>query len=156
MGNLSSIKILPWLSCFLWTTFTILFDLCGGLSYINQDRTFTHAQLRASLCFILFDKQIIFWRSEAKDLLGDDWVQIHRRIVQQHANQYKRISWSKVCYFHLGDLNIFPLRCLLDSTKKWILKPRGIRFTSFYFLKFDICLCGFCVTIALWTTKMRK
>ncbi|THG05982.1 hypothetical protein TEA_000240 [Camellia sinensis var. sinensis] len=34
-------------------------------------------------------------RSEAKDLLGDDWVQIHRRIVQQHANQYKRISWSK-------------------------------------------------------------
>ncbi|MBA0858027.1 hypothetical protein Goshw_020409 [Gossypium schwendimanii] len=35
-------------------------------------------------------------RSEAKDLLGDDWVQIHRRIVQQHANQYKRISWAKV------------------------------------------------------------
>ncbi|KAA8516804.1 hypothetical protein F0562_017086 [Nyssa sinensis] len=35
-------------------------------------------------------------RSEAKDLLGDDWVQIHRRIVQQHANQYKRISWSKI------------------------------------------------------------
>lgn len=36
-------------------------------------------------------------RSEAKDLLGDDWVQIHRRIVQQHANQYKRVSWAKVC-----------------------------------------------------------
>ncbi|KAL4295601.1 hypothetical protein GQ457_12G012460 [Hibiscus cannabinus] len=35
-------------------------------------------------------------RSEAKDLLGDDWIQIHRRIVQQHANQYKRISWAKV------------------------------------------------------------
>ncbi|MCD7455242.1 hypothetical protein HAX54_027454 [Datura stramonium] len=35
-------------------------------------------------------------RSEAKDVLGDDWVQIHRRIVQQHANQYKRISWSKI------------------------------------------------------------
>lgn len=35
-------------------------------------------------------------RSEAKDLLGDDWVQIHRRVVQQHANQYKRIAWSKV------------------------------------------------------------
>ncbi|KAF8403365.1 hypothetical protein HHK36_011467 [Tetracentron sinense] len=34
-------------------------------------------------------------RSEAKDLLGDDWVQIHRRIVQQHANQYKRIAWAK-------------------------------------------------------------
>ncbi|GJY20568.1 exocyst complex component EXO70A1-like protein [Tanacetum coccineum] len=35
-------------------------------------------------------------RSEAKDMLGDDWVQIHRRVVQQHANQYKRISWSKI------------------------------------------------------------
>ncbi|KAF5737410.1 Exocyst subunit exo70 family protein A2 isoform 1 [Tripterygium wilfordii] len=35
-------------------------------------------------------------RSEAKDLLGDDWVQIHRRIVQQHANHYKRVSWAKI------------------------------------------------------------
>lgn len=40
-------------------------------------------------------------RSEAKDVLGDDWVQIHRRVVQQHANQYKRISWSKVCFLPL-------------------------------------------------------
>ncbi len=39
-----------------------------------------------------------FYRSEAKDLLGDDWVQIHRRIVQQHANQYKRVSWAKVLF----------------------------------------------------------
>ena len=38
-------------------------------------------------------------RSDAKDFLGDDWVQIHRRIVQQFANQYKRISWSKVYYY---------------------------------------------------------
>ncbi|KAJ7974809.1 Exocyst subunit Exo70 family protein [Quillaja saponaria] len=35
-------------------------------------------------------------RSEAKDLLGDDWVQRHRRIVQQHANQYKRNGWQKI------------------------------------------------------------
>uniref|UniRef100_A0A6M2FCM3 Exocyst subunit Exo70 family protein n=1 Tax=Populus davidiana TaxID=266767 RepID=A0A6M2FCM3_9ROSI len=35
-------------------------------------------------------------RSEAKDLLGDDWVQRHRRVVQQHANQYKRNAWSKI------------------------------------------------------------
>ena len=39
------------------------------------------------------------FRSEAKDLVGDDWVQIHRRIVQQHANQYKRIAWAKVMFF---------------------------------------------------------
>lgn len=38
------------------------------------------------------------FRSEAKDLLGDDWVQRHRRIVQLHANQYKRIAWAKVCF----------------------------------------------------------
>ncbi|XP_019153667.1 PREDICTED: exocyst complex component EXO70A1-like isoform X3 [Ipomoea nil] len=36
--------------------------------------------------------------SEAKDLLGNDWVQIHRRVVQQHAKQYRRISWSKVLF----------------------------------------------------------
>ncbi|KAJ6428738.1 hypothetical protein OIU84_020412 [Salix udensis] len=35
-------------------------------------------------------------RSEAKDLLGDDWVQRYRRVVQQHANQYKRNAWSKI------------------------------------------------------------
>uniref|UniRef100_A0A0C9S811 Exocyst subunit Exo70 family protein n=1 Tax=Wollemia nobilis TaxID=56998 RepID=A0A0C9S811_9CONI len=35
-------------------------------------------------------------RSEAKDLLGDDWVQRHRRIVQQHANQYRRTAWGKI------------------------------------------------------------
>ncbi|XP_076912054.1 exocyst complex component EXO70A1-like [Bidens hawaiensis] len=35
-------------------------------------------------------------RSEAKDLLGDDWVQRHRRTVQQYANQYKRIAWAKI------------------------------------------------------------
>lgn len=37
------------------------------------------------------------FRSEAKDVLGDDWVQRHRRIVQQNANQYKRVAWAKVC-----------------------------------------------------------
>ncbi|KAJ4804647.1 Exocyst subunit exo70 family protein A1 [Rhynchospora pubera] len=35
-------------------------------------------------------------RSEAKDLLGDDWIQRHRRIVQQNANQYRRVAWAKV------------------------------------------------------------
>ncbi|RWR85240.1 exocyst complex component EXO70A1-like protein isoform X1 [Cinnamomum micranthum f. kanehirae] len=37
-------------------------------------------------------------KSEANDLLGTDWVQRHRRIVQQHANQYKRIAWGKVWF----------------------------------------------------------
>uniref|UniRef100_A0A0A9SXQ1 Exocyst subunit Exo70 family protein n=1 Tax=Arundo donax TaxID=35708 RepID=A0A0A9SXQ1_ARUDO len=34
--------------------------------------------------------------SEAKDILGDDWIQRHRRIVQQNANQYKRVAWAKI------------------------------------------------------------
>ncbi|KAL0299119.1 UNVERIFIED_CONTAM: Exocyst complex component EXO70A1 [Sesamum radiatum] len=43
-----------------------------------------------------FKQLLSSYRSEAKDLLGDDWVQRHRRIVQQHANQYKRIAWAKI------------------------------------------------------------
>uniref|UniRef100_A0ACD5WMD4 Uncharacterized protein n=1 Tax=Avena sativa TaxID=4498 RepID=A0ACD5WMD4_AVESA len=34
--------------------------------------------------------------SQVKELLGDDWVQRRRRIVQQHATQYKRVAWGKV------------------------------------------------------------
>lgn len=54
-------------------------------------------------CYILIYAYKVFYlltisRSEAKDLLGDDWVQRHRRIVQQHANQYKRIAWAKVIF----------------------------------------------------------
>uniref|UniRef100_A0ACD5Y3I2 Uncharacterized protein n=1 Tax=Avena sativa TaxID=4498 RepID=A0ACD5Y3I2_AVESA len=33
---------------------------------------------------------------QVKELLGDDWVQRRRRIVQQHATQYKRVAWGKV------------------------------------------------------------
>lgn len=50
-------------------------------------------------CLICMLKSVLIsvaFRSEAKDLLGDDWVQRHRRVVQQHANQYKRIAWAKV------------------------------------------------------------
>lgn len=35
-------------------------------------------------------------RSEAKDILGDDWIQRHRRIVLQNANHYKRVTWTNV------------------------------------------------------------
>ena len=44
---------------------------------------------------------ISVFRSEAKDLLGDDWVQRHRRIVQQQANQYKRNAWAKVTFYQI-------------------------------------------------------
>jgi Exo70 exocyst complex subunit len=53
-----------------------------------------------SVLFFLFFEKIS--RSEAKDLLGDDWIQRHRRIVQQNANQYRRVAWTKVCYFSIN------------------------------------------------------
>ncbi|KAL8129494.1 hypothetical protein V2J09_018649 [Rumex salicifolius] len=38
-------------------------------------------------------------RSDAKDMVGSDWVQRQRRVVQQHANQYRRLSWSKILQY---------------------------------------------------------
>jgi hypothetical protein len=38
-------------------------------------------------------------RPKVKDMLGDDWVQRQRRIVQQHANAYQRAAWAKVTSF---------------------------------------------------------
>ncbi|PWZ44726.1 Exocyst complex component EXO70A1 [Zea mays] len=35
-------------------------------------------------------------KSESKDILGGDWIQRHRKIVQQNANQYKRVAWAKI------------------------------------------------------------
>uniref|UniRef100_A0ACD5YC66 Uncharacterized protein n=1 Tax=Avena sativa TaxID=4498 RepID=A0ACD5YC66_AVESA len=55
-------------------------------------------------------------RSEANDLLGDEWIQTHRRIVLQNANQYKRVAWAKV------------LQCL--SGQGWSLSGRQISRTD--------------------------
>ncbi|XP_059668655.1 exocyst complex component EXO70A1-like [Cornus florida] len=63
-----------------------------GKSKQYKDPALTHLFLMNNMHYIVRSVR----RSEAKDLLGDDWVQIHRRIVQQHANQYKRISWAKI------------------------------------------------------------
>ncbi|KAL3698862.1 hypothetical protein R1sor_012938 [Riccia sorocarpa] len=41
-------------------------------------------------------------RSEAKELLGDDWVQRHRRIVQQYAQGYQRSAWAKALSYLSG------------------------------------------------------
>ncbi|GMH28707.1 hypothetical protein Nepgr_030550 [Nepenthes gracilis] len=63
-----------------------------GKSKLYKDPALTQLFLMNNIHYIVRSVR----RSEAKDLLGDDWVQRHRRIVQQHANQYKRLSWSKV------------------------------------------------------------
>ncbi|XP_028759158.1 exocyst complex component EXO70A1 [Neltuma alba] len=63
-----------------------------GKSKQYKDLALTHLFLMNNIHYIVRSVR----RSEAKDLLGDDWVQRHRRIVQQHANHYKRNAWAKV------------------------------------------------------------
>ncbi|XP_076883412.1 exocyst complex component EXO70A1-like [Bidens hawaiensis] len=63
-----------------------------GKSKYYKDQALTQIFMMNNIHYIVRSVR----RSEAKDMLGDDWVQIHRRVVQQHANQYKRISWSKI------------------------------------------------------------
>lgn len=63
-----------------------------GKSKQYKDIALTHLFLMNNIHYMVRSVR----RSEAKDLLGDDWVQRHRRIVQQHANQYKRIAWAKI------------------------------------------------------------
>ncbi|KAL6545472.1 hypothetical protein OROGR_009346 [Orobanche gracilis] len=63
-----------------------------GKSKQYRDTSLTHLFLMNNIHYMVRSVR----RSEAKDLLGDDWVQRHRRIVQQHANQYKRIAWAKI------------------------------------------------------------
>ncbi|KAL6130245.1 hypothetical protein ACLB2K_068626 [Fragaria x ananassa] len=63
-----------------------------GKSKQYRDLALTHLFLMNNIHYMVRSVR----RSEAKDLLGDDWVQRHRRIVQQHANQYKRNGWGKI------------------------------------------------------------
>ncbi|XP_071721812.1 exocyst complex component EXO70A1-like [Rutidosis leptorrhynchoides] len=63
-----------------------------GKSKQYKDQALTHLFLMNNIHYMVRSVR----RSEAKDLLGDDWVQRHRRIVQQHANQYKRTAWQKI------------------------------------------------------------
>ncbi|CAN1297935.1 Exocyst complex component EXO70A1 [Linum perenne] len=71
-----------------------------GKSKQYKDQALTHLFLMNNIHYMVRSVR----RSEAKDLLGDDWVQRHRRVVQQHANQYKRIGWGKVLFYFLNQL----------------------------------------------------
>nr|CAD1838655.1 unnamed protein product [Ananas comosus var. bracteatus] len=61
-------------------------------------------------------------RSEAKDLLGDDWIQRHRRIVQQNANQYRRVAWASVFSDVHKELTNFSLISLLSHVDLHVLQ----------------------------------
>lgn len=63
-----------------------------GKSKLYRDPALAHVFLMNNIHYIVKSVR----RSEAKDVLGEDWVQRHRRIVQQHAQNYKRVAWTKV------------------------------------------------------------
>ncbi|CAD6254707.1 unnamed protein product [Miscanthus lutarioriparius] len=63
-----------------------------GKSKQYKDPALTYLFLMNNIHYIVRSVR----RSEAKDILGDDWIQRHRRIVQQNANQYKRVAWAKI------------------------------------------------------------
>ncbi|XP_057733020.1 exocyst complex component EXO70A1-like [Arachis stenosperma] len=56
-----------------------------------RDPAFKHIFLMNNIYYIVKFVQ----SSEAKDILGDDWVRLHSGIVQHHANQYIRNAWAK-------------------------------------------------------------
>ncbi|KAG8088996.1 hypothetical protein GUJ93_ZPchr0011g27771 [Zizania palustris] len=63
-----------------------------GKSKLYKDPALTYVFLMNNIHYMVRSVR----RSEAKDILGDDWIQRHRRIVQQNANQYKRVAWAKI------------------------------------------------------------
>uniref|UniRef100_A0A453DI34 Exocyst subunit Exo70 family protein n=3 Tax=Aegilops tauschii subsp. strangulata TaxID=200361 RepID=A0A453DI34_AEGTS len=79
----------------------ILF-LMNNINYIVRSirRYIKSIQLRETqeieISLIGWNNHFLVLSSEAKDLVGDDWIQRRRRTVQQHATQYKRVAWGKV------------------------------------------------------------
>ncbi|KAK8450106.1 hypothetical protein SEVIR_7G307850v4 [Setaria viridis] len=64
----------------------------NGKSKQYKDPTLSHIFLMNNLhCMVMSVR-----RSQSNDILGGDWIQRHRRIVQQNANQYKRVAWARV------------------------------------------------------------
>ncbi|EFJ09561.1 hypothetical protein SELMODRAFT_184479 [Selaginella moellendorffii] len=63
-----------------------------------KDPALTHIFLMNNIHYMVKSVR----RSEAKDLLGDDWIQRHRRIVQQHAQAYQRTAWGKLLQYLSG------------------------------------------------------
>ncbi|XP_025805191.1 exocyst complex component EXO70A1-like isoform X2 [Panicum hallii] len=63
----------------------------NGKSKQYKDPALSHIFLMNNLHYMVTSVR----RSQAKDILGDDWIQRHRKIVQQNANQYKRVAWAR-------------------------------------------------------------
>ncbi|MED6135332.1 hypothetical protein PIB30_045451 [Stylosanthes scabra] len=67
--------------------------LMNNIYHIVQFDLFS-SQFKCILCW--FHVLILScFSSEAKDILGDDWVLDHSAIVQRHSNEYIRNAWAK-------------------------------------------------------------
>ncbi|CAD6268348.1 unnamed protein product [Miscanthus lutarioriparius] len=64
----------------------------NGKSKQYKDPGLSHIFLMNNLHYMV----MFVRRSESNDILGGDWIQRHRKIVQQNANQYKRVAWAKI------------------------------------------------------------
>lgn len=74
---------------------SILLTNLEGKSKQYKDPALMHLFLMNNIHYIVKSVR----KSEARNLLGEDWVQRHRRLVQQHASGYQRTSWSKVLQY---------------------------------------------------------
>ncbi|XP_066356748.1 exocyst complex component EXO70A1-like [Miscanthus floridulus] len=64
----------------------------NGKSKQYKDPALSHIFLMNNLHYMV----TFVRRSESNDILDGDWIQRHRKIVQQNANQYKRVAWAKI------------------------------------------------------------
>lgn len=69
-----------------------------GKAKLYRDTALSHLFLMNNIHYMVKSVR----RSEAKDMLGDDWVQRQRRVVQQHNMFYQRAAWNKVLQFITG------------------------------------------------------
>lgn len=77
---------------------SVLQSNLDGKSKLYRDPALTQLFLMNNIHYMVRSVR----KSEAKDLLGDDWVQRQRRIVQQHANTYQRAAWGKALSYLSG------------------------------------------------------
>ncbi|KAG0626725.1 hypothetical protein M758_2G146700 [Ceratodon purpureus] len=77
---------------------TVLQTNLEGKAKLYKDVALSHLFLMNNIHYMVKSVR----RSEAKDMLGDDWVQRQRRIVQQHGISYQRTAWNRVLQYITG------------------------------------------------------
>ncbi|KAL6641854.1 hypothetical protein ACP70R_020035 [Stipagrostis hirtigluma subsp. patula] len=79
-----------------------------GKSKQYKDSALTHIFLMNNLHYMVRSVR----RSDGKDILGNDWIQKHRRSVVQSANQYRRVALAKAIGQGEGILNTLSVQAV--------------------------------------------